>query len=67
MLLDDFDKTGECLGHHIKLWADKYACTGESKGGHLNLNHRLFVITSNYEPEEIFSDFKILEAIKDRF
>ena len=28
------------MGHHIKLWDDKYACTGESKGGHHNLKKK---------------------------
>ena len=65
--LEDMDKGGEVLGHHIKLWADKYAVTGESNGGHLNLNHHTFVVTSNYEPHEIFGDQKILEAVSDRF
>ena len=67
ILLEDLDKGAECLGHHIKLWADKWPVTGESKGGTLNLNHRLFVVTSNYYPEQVFSDPVMLKPIQERF
>jgi len=38
------------LGHYLKIWADKYACTGETKGGNLNLQHEKIVVTSNFSP-----------------
>jgi hypothetical protein len=68
VLIDDFDKGGACLGHYLKIWADRYACTGEIKGGMIPLNFTKFIITSNYSPEEIWSDDKVLvEAITRRF
>ncbi|AKV62280.1 putative replication initiation protein [Hermit crab associated circular genome] len=68
VLIDDFDKGGKCLGHYLKLWADKYECTGEIKGATVALNHRKFIITSNYHPDEIFDDDSVLlEAITRRF
>lgn len=67
IILEDLDKNGECLGHHLKLWADKYAITGEVKGSTLNLNHQLLIVTSNYTPEDIWIDEKLSGPIRDRF
>lgn len=68
VLLDDFDKSGACLGHYLKIWADRYACTGEIKGATIPLNYSSFVITSNYHPSEIWPDDSVLcEAITRRF
>ena len=61
-LIDDFDPKGDCLSHVLKIWADKYACTGEIKGGTVPLNFRWLYVTSNYTIEEIFKDDKILQA-----
>ena len=27
ILIDDFDKKGDCLSHYLKIWADRYGCT----------------------------------------
>lgn len=68
VLLDDFDHNGACLSHHIKIWADRYACTGEIKGGTVPLMYSKFVITSNYTPAEIWpQDPVLVEAITRRF
>lgn len=69
VLLEDFDIQGQCLSHHIKIWADKWGATVESKGGHVLLRHRLMVVTSNYSIEAIFtkSDPELLQAIQRRF
>lgn len=56
VILDDMDKGGACLGHYLKIWADRYACTGETKGGHVQLRHMALVITSNYRPETLWPD-----------
>ncbi len=42
------------LGHYLKIWADKWACTGEVKGGTVPLNHHRFIVTSNYSINEIY-------------
>ena len=66
VLLDDMD--GNFLGHCLKIWADKYACTGEIKGGVVKLSHTAFIITSNYLIEELWKDDTIMAAaIKRRF
>ena len=72
VLLDDADKTMsiEGLTKRLKNWTDKYGCDGEIKGGHVALQHQLFIVTSNNSPDEIWSEKhqKVhLEAIKDRF
>lgn len=52
----------------MKIWADKYPCTGETKGGHVNLNHRVLIVTSNYSIEHLFKEDRAMcEAIKTRF
>lgn len=48
ILLEDLDTP--CLTHYLKIWADKWPCSGEIKGGSVNLQHTLFVVTSNYLP-----------------
>lgn len=66
VILDDYDT--ETLGHHLKIWADRYACTGEVKGGMVNLRHKKFIVTSNYPPEHFWpQDEQLVKAIRRRF
>ena len=70
VLLDDFDQQGVCLGHYLKIWADKWACTGEIKGATVNLHHTTFYITSQYTPEVLWpgsDNTELREAIQRRF
>lgn len=67
VLLDDFDKQGACLGHYLKIWGDKYACSGETKGGTIPLQFEKFIITSNYTPEQLWEDTEMRTAIERRF
>ena len=46
VILDDLDTP--TLGHYLKIWTDKYATTGETKGGTINLRYKYLIITSNY-------------------
>ena len=56
------------LGHYLKIWADRYKATGETKGGTINLMYDTLVITSNYSIEELFKDeAKMIEPLKRRF
>lgn len=64
IILDDFDCKE--LGHYLKIWTDKWACSGEIKGGTVNLRHTVFIITSNYHPDELWEGH-MLQAIKRRF
>lgn len=66
VLLDDLDTN--VLGHHLKIWADRYACKGETKGGTVFLRHHRFIVTSNYPPEHFWpDDAQMCEAIGRRF
>lgn len=65
VLLDDLDT--HVLGHYLKIWLDRWACTGEIKGGVINLQHDKFIITSNYTPEQIWQDDEMMaRAIRRR-
>lgn len=66
IILDDLDTAA--LGHHLKIWADKYACSGEFKGGTVHLRHQVFIVTSNYTPEQLWPDDQVMAAaIRRRF
>lgn len=56
------------LGHYLKIWADRYKCSGETKGSTCPLSHETFIVTSNYSIEELFKDdTKMIEPLKRRF
>ena len=68
VLLDDYDLGGKCLGHYIKIWADKWPCRGEVKGATTALRYKRFVCTSNYSIDAIWPDDAVLlRAIRRRF
>ncbi len=66
ILLEDFDF--QKLGHHLKLWADKWGCHGEVKGGLTPLLHSRLIITSNYTIGQLYVDDGVLcAAVRRRF
>jgi len=66
VIIDDLDD--DCLGHYLKIWADRYACTGEVKGGTVNLNFKKIIITSNFSISELFADKpKFVDPLLRRF
>jgi len=66
ILLDDLDTP--LLGHYLKIWADKWSCNGEVKGGTTKLRHRYFIVTSNYTPEHLWKDDEAMQqAVARRF
>ncbi len=66
ILLEDFDF--QKLGHHLKLWSDKWGCHGEVKGGLTPLLHSRFIITSNYTITKLFGeDAALCAAVSRRF
>lgn len=69
VLMDDFDQKGDWADHYLKRWTDRYACSGEIKGGKVQLRHKVFMITSNFSIAEIFKALPevTIRAIEKRF
>lgn len=67
IILDDLDTP--LLSHHLKIWADRYACKAEVKQSTVWLHHTHFIVTSNFSIEQLFADSpeETKEAIKRRF
>lgn len=68
VIFDDLDKGAIGLGHHLKIWTDRYACSGEIKGGTVKLQHDKFIVTSNYTIDDLWGDDEeMCKALKRRF
>lgn len=67
VLIEDFDKIHGVLGHHIKIWADRYPFLCEQKGRATKIRPRKIIVTSNYHPKEIWEDNSTLQPVLRRF
>lgn len=68
VVMDDLMPEHKCLNQQLKIWADRYDCILETKGGAAHSQYEWFIVTSQYKPEEIFTgDCRDLEAIQRRF
>lgn len=68
VIMDDFGKEHHVLGYHLKIWADRYGCILETKGGASCSFFDSFVVTSQYSIEQIWKDDKeTIDALNRRF
>lgn len=67
VVLEDVDKSHEKLGHHLKIWGDRYDFLAEMKGSSRRIRPDVVCVTSNYHPGHIFTDEGILKPLMRRF
>jgi len=67
VLIEDFDKVHSVLGHHLKIWGDRYPYPAEKKGNAMVIRPRKIIVTSNYHPKDIWEDNTTLLPILRRF
>lgn len=57
---------GKIFGNQMKLWMDRFAFRGEVKGATVSLDYEYFIVTSQYSPEQLFTDSETYDAIMRR-
>lgn len=55
VIIDDFGPGGIDINHLLR-WFDRYKCLVETKGGMVPLLADKFIVTSNFEPSDVWKD-----------
>jgi len=66
VILEDIDPRHNCLGHHLKLWTDRYSFLAEMKGSAIAIRPLKIIITSQYCIGDIFDDPLTVDALTRR-
>lgn len=67
VIIEDIDIYDVKLAGDIKRWSDHYPFPAEFKGGVMHIRPKKVIITSNYAPEEIWTDEQTLGPINRRY
>lgn len=69
VVLDDISpEHAKQLGDNLKIWGDIYPFMGEIKGGHTGwIRPKSFIVTSQYNIHQVFTDQETIDAISRRF
>lgn len=67
VIIDDFDKYHKALGYELKIWGDHNPFIAETKGGSLRIRPSKIIVTSNYQPIEIWDDHSTWEPVLRRY
>lgn len=68
VIIDDFGQGDTWMGDYLKTWSDRYPFKGETKGSTVTLRPKRIILTSNYSPDDLWSDVGgVLEPLRRRF
>lgn len=66
VIIDDFDKYQVAQGGDLKRWLDHYPFQAPIKGSYMMIRPKKIIITSNYAPDEIWTEPETLDPILRR-